>query len=699
MIAEATVSESFAGWSAAAPPPTHREFAGRLKLPGGPLVGTPYDPATDPVQNYFVEQLDSGEWESLTWTAPPQIAGKTQCAILLPVLRGAVGMRCDVGYGLPTLHDLDRGWQTKMAPTFRKAGMGDYLPKDGPGSKGGRPPSLYLEDPDNNRARLGGIVFIAGGAKQVTVRIVALDELDAWRDSEGNPHWTDIEDAWSRADSFQGDAVRIGTGTVECDDPARSIILPLVNQRGTGTRAHHKCPHCGAYSPAEFARLSYEYGTTGSGNDAGPDLKRAAQSARLACPACGSVLDENARRTGLLAARFAHKGQMVDATGSIIGPRPSTRHFGLRTHALDCILTTLGAIAEKEATARFALENHGNHELMRKYWRYQRVECYAGDVDAEGKTAAPLDHRALAARSQATAWTQVVDDRDESRRWSRNWCLDLPPADFAVPAFDVQRNRLYTSATGFAADRQTWDLCWSIESARAGTRDDEPPPFAPGELAATLTRAADWHEERLGDLFRVGVVDTGDTAADCIDELIDWLATRPRWLGVRGTGRKGSASVTGDPGLPKVSEGRDRTDYDREIDGLICWERRWKPGIGRYIVATTAASRAYLTAYRATPGKPGSANLPGPLKPGNAYLRHLTARGDVAHKSTGVVTFRDLGGRHDWGDCKAYSYAVGMAILETGRDRASRKPDPKPSVSPPRQQDNGGWMDGFGASL
>ena len=103
------VSVLFSGWSPSTPPPTHREFCPRTRLPGGPLKGTPYDPATDPVQNWLIDQLDAGKWERIYWSAPPQIGGKTQCLVIVPAMRAAICLNASVGYGLPTLHDLDRG--------------------------------------------------------------------------------------------------------------------------------------------------------------------------------------------------------------------------------------------------------------------------------------------------------------------------------------------------------------------------------------------------------------------------------------------------------------------------------------------------------------------------------------------------------------------------------------------------------------
>jgi phage terminase large subunit GpA-like protein len=649
------ISRAFAGWSFSRPPLTHRQFAKqRTKLPGGPLKGTAYDPGTDPVQSYFTDQLDSGQWESLTWTAPPQVAGKTQCAILVPALRAVIELRAAVGYGLPTLHDLDRGWQTKVAPTIKDAGLGDYLPDRGPGSKGGRPPSVQFEDPENNRAGLGSFVFLAGSAKQVTCQIIVIDELDAWRTADGDPRWDDIEDCWARADSFQSDAIRIGTGTVECDDPARSIVLSLVNERGTGTRMHHRCPHCFAFAPAEFSAFTYEYRTT----DGGPDLGHASATAAYACPSCGARWSEDDRRKALLGAVFAHKGQTVDAGGQIIGPAPSTRHLGLRTHALDCILTTMGAIAEKWAAARFALEQHGTHEPMRKFCRYQQVACYTGDqqVDEDGKET-PHTHRTLAARSERTAWAEVVENSDDDKRWSRYTAASIPAAvTLATGAIDVQRNRLYCGLTGLDADRRTYDLAWSIERARSGQDGKEPPPWSAGELQETLARAADYLEEIAGPLFRVGVVDVSDGVTQ--GEVAEWLSTRPKWNAIQGEDH-----------LPAIRPGgtiQPRTS-------LVCWDTSWRGGMGSYRVVTEAAQQVVAEGYRIDPAAPGAGLLPGPIRAGNTYLRHLTAVGWVT-TSAGRRVWKALpgAGRADYFDVRAYATAVALAIRQQDAEPAPK---------------------------
>jgi hypothetical protein len=658
-LADDVACDAFSGWDPARPPLTHREFAKLTLLPGGPLKGTNYDPATDPVQSYFTDQLDSGRWRALFWAAPPQIAGKTQCAIIVPTLRAILELKASVGYGLPTLHDLDRGWQTKIAPTFREAGYGAYLPQRGPGSKGGRPPSVTFEDPNASRAPLGSVIFLAGAAKQVTCRVIALDELDAWRNADGEPRWGDIEDVWARADAFQSEAIRIGVGTVETDDPKRSIILACVNELGTGTRLWAKCRHCAAYHKLEWSGFQYEYRTLDG--QPGPDLRHAASTAAYVCPGCAVRWSEDDRRRAILSCAFAHKGQTVDAAGIVCGDPPKTDAFGLRTTALDCILTTLGAIAERHAAARYALDQHGNHDPMRKFYRYQRVEHYTGDQQTdEDSKETPHTHQTLAQRSERTAWAEIVENGDEDKLWSRYSAAHLPAAVSTLSAaIDVQRNRVYWTLVGIDDERRTYDVAWGIERARSGADGKEPPPFSPGDLSTVLTRAADWIEHLGGPDFTLGVVDVSDGVTQ--GECAEWLSTRAKWHAIQGESH-----------LPEVRA----TNGIQTRTGLCAWDTSWRNGLGSYRVVTDLAQQAIAEAYKIDPTSPGAAMLPGPLRRGNAYLRHLTAVGWVT-TAAGKRTWKALpgAGRFDYFDCRAYATAAGFAYLAAPAARVEQAID------------------------
>lgn len=645
------IAAAFSGWDPSRPPQTHREFAPRTLLPGGPLKGTPCDPTTDPVQDYVVSQLDAGRWRRIFWAAPPQIAGKTQIAILIPAMRAVIELRCAVGYGLPTLQDLDRGWQTKVAPTIRTAGLGAYIPRQGPGSKGGRPPTVTFEDPARNREPCGSFVFLAGGAKQVTVRVVVVDELDAWRTAEGVPRWSDLEDVWARADSFQEEAIRIGVGTVENDDPARAIVLTCVNQNGTGTRLWARCPHCAVYATMEFEHFVYEHRTT-EGEHPGPDTRHAAATAAYVCPHCSVRWSEDDRRAALRACRFAHKGQAVDASGDVVGPEPVTDSLGLRTTALDCILTTMGAIAERLAEARFALDAHGNHEPMRKFYRYQRVEGYLGDrlEDDDGHTVVPTRNR-LAALSAASLYSLAVDRRDEDG--DSLHLAEVPPwVQHQAVAVDVQRGsdkapgRLYFEIIGRGGGKGAITGWGSVVASPIGRQPTTE------ELHVSLDRLAvilkSWAPG--APIVRRGV-DVGDRQ----DEILKWLRSHPDWWAIKGTGTM--IAKDGDhPGWI----------YRREQDS----------GWRLHFIETRSALRIVHGELIAGTGV-GSLALPRGLDRKAALIRHLCASVEYAPDKWSVKAkdrehHPEWQERDDLGQCAAYARAL-CYDWETRPKRPARK--------------------------
>jgi hypothetical protein len=634
--------------------------------------------------------MDSGKWRAIYWTAPPQIAGKTQVAILVPSLRAAIELHASVGYGLPTLNDLDRGWTTKMAPTIKEAGFADYLPATGPGSRGGRPPAVVFEDP-KTRAPLGSFVFLAGGAKQVTCRCLVVDEIDAWRDQDGEPRWNDLDDVWARGDSFGRDAIRIGVGTVESDDPRQAIVLHLVNKVGTGTRLHQKCQHCGEYAPSEFSQFSFEY----KADQSGPDLGHAAASAKYICKSCGKDWTEDDRRRAIFSGVFAHKGQTVDITGTVIGDPPRTDSLGLRTHALDCVLTTMAEIAERECVARYSLETHDNHEAMRKFYRYQRVEGYQGDIQTdEHDKHTPHSPRTLHARSLITASAfapEVVrDNKDENGLFYRYWVNPPEPVQSIIAAIDVQRNRLYTAIIGIDSDRRTYDLGWSTEVARPAVNGEKPPPFSPGDLAKCLEAAANWCEESVEaigrpGLWKGGVVDVSDPGEEgnAENELVDWLCSRKGWNAIQGEST--------------LTKPTPYNHYKAKTE-LVNWNQKWRPKarLGSFHVLTDNAQRIVQKSYLIDQSAPGAGLLPGGIPKGNQYLRHLCAVGETTGK-TGVKKWGGLpgAGRWDWMDCRAYATAI-LLMHHQEKTLGIVADAPKEAQ---KQSSEGGYLSGLSSSF
>ena len=651
VVADEAAANAFATWDPGRPLLTHRQFALQTKLPGGPLKGSPCDPSTDPVQNFIVDQLDSGKWERVFWASCPQIAGKTQIAILVPALRAVVELRAVVGYGLPTLQDLDRGWTTKLAPTIKDAGFQGYLPLTGPGSKGGRPPVVTFEDPVT-RTSLGSFVFLAGGAKQVTCRLVVIDEIDSWREASGKPRWSDLEDTWARADSFQELAIRIGTGTVETDNPSESIILECVENLGTGTRLWAKCRHCGAYAPMEFSSFTWEYSVVVANGKPSPDLERAKSTARYACAKCATLWTEDDRQAALRAAVFAHKGQTVDDAGAIVGPAPQTKAFGIRTHALDCVLTTMGAIAEKACAAQYALQQHANHEPMRKFYRYQRVEHYK-EPEPDGE---------ITAGGLARFSDRSTIDKRTVPEWAR----------FLVLTQDVQGDRHYWLLVAYG-DGERWGIVdWGYEYLAPVDSNRAPTPEDRQRTLNTIRDLGTTGWQVAGGEDRMYPVSCGVDGGYLPDEIAAWVQGEPAWKFMRGVGRDE---------IKHSQEGVDR-ELPREVSATKAlqarrpkgWRIFWWKVDGHYF------RRAAHAALLRNPDQPTSGMVPRGLKANADLLLHLSGEvwDEGAEGKKGY--WREVRKRHDYLDCLVYNLALALLHRHMPNSRNPSAPPRKYGV-------------------
>lgn len=619
--------------------PTFREFAETVRIYAGPaqIKGTTYRVGSDPSQAYLLEQLDSGKWHRVFCCAPPQFGGKTLVAIIIPLLRQTIGARIPVGYGLPTLQDLDKSWAEKLLPALKGSGYGAHLPASGPGARGGRGHTLQLIDPESGEAE-GILVFMAGGAIGSTVGTVLIDEIDKFRTSKsqgGTPAWSDIEDIFNRANAYGASALRIGCGTIEDDN--QSIILPLVFEQGTGTVPHPRCPHCRCWVRLDFDGFVIDFA----------DEDSAAQSARLACPRCGVLWTEDDRQQALKDCRFPHQGQVVTTEGTIVGNVPRTQSLGLWWSALESPHTTLGDLAREWYRAKLALETRNDHELFRKFWRYRRCEVYKGDAGEDGAPA-HITCGYLAARSKASTFSlqhgREVHDEDGD---SIHIAQKPEGIEFLTVTEDVQQGgqrapgRNYFLMQGWASDRRSWDLAWGhLIACQPGRSPSE------SELHACLERVHALANETAKE-FAVPLLKRGVDVGDRLPEIRRWLQRHPEWLAVRGVEATRKA-------LPGDLQG---VVYRRQQDGgWFLWE----------IDVHEMRQRAQ-NGFLVAPNKPGAAHLPEGLSSTAAIIQHYCATALIPDKKNGLrwsdrkedrKFHPDWQKRCDFLDCRTYGAAL-----------------------------------------
>lgn len=610
-------------WQVRPDPLSHTAFARTLTIPDSEDEHgrqDPYDPRSHPGQWHFLQAIDgivNGEpaprrYRRFLLLTDAQGGGKSWLLQQI-ALHGTIELGQPVIWALPTKGLAGDMWNTKLRPAWEGSGLGVYLPTSGPGSRGSSAPRSIRTRRHEKRGG-GTLVFMSSGGRGqagqagLTAKRLIVDELGDWSKAA----FTRIRKRVSR---FNDIAVEAYGSTLKLDS---GDLSQEVYRESARAWIEYRCSHCGDWTALDWKTWA---------------------AGKLACVACGVILNEQHRRAMFAVSRI----QMSDPMNDVLG---------LRLTALDCPWKSLDWLASEEARATASAEGKNglpDHEPLRTFYHDEKVEEYHLDqqVDEDGKET-PHTHRTLAARSERTAWAEIVENSDDDKRWSRYTAASIPdPVSIIVGAIDVQRNRLYCTATGIDADRRTYDLAWSIERARSGMDGKEPPPWSVGELQETLGRAADYLEEVSGKLFRSGVVDVSDGVTQ--GEVAEWLSARPNWHAIQGEDHL-PAIRTGGTIQPRTS--------------LVCWDTSWRNGMGSYRVVTDSAQQAVAESYRIAPELPGAGLLPGPLRAGNTYLRHLTAVG-WSTTSAGRRVWKALpgSGRSDYFDCRAYGTAVALALL------------------------------------
>lgn len=607
------------------PPDTWLEFSRKVRLPDGPFAGQYWDPDSEPAQAAFVEALDSGVYRSFVVAMCSQ-TGKSLQAIQVPSLKFITQERIAAAYILPSLEVLDRNWTEKIKPGIEGCGFKSWLPKTGPGSKGGRPKAIRFMDP-KTQAAAGSLVFMAAGSGNTketslassTVGAVLIDEVDDFTDVNH------VKLGIARGASF-GDMCYVFLACT-VNKSENSIILWFY-VHSTHGRLHYACPHCGEYQKLSRHNIKY-HGKTES---------EVMESARYACDHCGALWTEPERREALRTWRYVMDGQTVGIDGVVIGEAPKVRSWGLLAGQLDFhIGLGLPELAREHWEAQKAIDEKDDHSAMRFYVQKRHSEQYDGDKDHED-TGPEMSTRYLANKFARHGFATFSTSKDELG--SRYYADEIPEqVERSVLAVDVQGNRVYWSLVGYDSEKRTWDLAWGYEFG-----DETQSAFGPGGLSATLLRV-DKYAESFGVMISDKVVDTGyDTK-----ELVKFLRKHRDWFGIRGV-----------PSIPKK--------LAKKHGGLIAKDRKWKPGLGRFDVVTNDAMKKVHDAYKVEVGLPGAACLPKGLKASDAYLRHLCSWLFIQKGNTPGLRWVQQQARNDHFDTRSYAISVIGYRLEMEED-------------------------------
>lgn len=615
------------------PPPRARrfvEFAPTMLLPDGEAAGLHWDPDTEPMQAAWVRECDNPLWQVMVSVQPSQ-RGKSLKGTALPILHAITERRQSVAYVMPTKEKLDQQWQEKLKPMIEGCGFGGWLPEKGPGARGGKPASLTLRDPIS-KVRAASLFFLAAGAggketslASVTAPVVVVDEAD---DLVSEAH---LGLAFRRTRSF-GDDYRVyivSTVNERHDRDAHPVLI--FYERGSRSRLHYPCVHCGGYQPLEWANVVANLDAPG-----------------YRCEHCAVIWSENDRHRALDRWRLVHAGQAVAADGTVTGPAPTGRWFSLLGSDLEYHRASLRQIVAEHANAQRALER-GDRAPLRQF--YQKVLCrvLADDADARPDLV-------------ESTLLQIAGSSTYRRG-------EAPPTcDLVTCGVDVQLRRHYWLVVGFD-ERDAWYILdWGRDAVAGDLETPKPEQRRDGldRIDTMLRTGIPAGPDRR--LLPFAALDTGFRP----EETRPWIAERrARWIAAKGAGEELVSRMVRAP-LGK------RRDFEEGVFDLR--DQDESPDHLQIFVAADDLLDRIAADWQA-----GRGHLPADVDA--ELVRHLTGMRPGVKKR-----WEPRGSRHDLLDCLVYAIALARYRRVVARRTPPPGPGEKPSGWVSDYSGGNGWL-------
>lgn len=336
---------------------TMREFAeAEIVIPDGPYKGLQFRAATQPFASFFLDAIDSGQWNCFFATGPTQ-SGKTLICFIVPLLYHLFEIGETAICGLPNMEIAADKWRENLLPAIKASRFADLLPRRGPGSRGG---TIGEAIQFQNGATLR---FMSGGGgdqtrSSFTARVIAMTEIDKM-DQPGlmSREADKLTQLKARSDAFDDRRRIYGECTVSIEEGA----IWQEYQKGTRSRIVAKCPSCGVWLTPERENLQ--------GWQGAKSIEEARLAARFHCGGCGKPWTEDERFQMNRAARVLHRGQTIDSEDVVVGEAPLTDSYSFRWNAFNNLLKKTATIAAREwAAAQNIHEENAEKELRQFEW-------------------------------------------------------------------------------------------------------------------------------------------------------------------------------------------------------------------------------------------------------------------------------------------------------------------------------------------
>lgn len=459
-----------------------RQFAEQeVVLPTGPFEGYRFSAARQPVHGLILDEYDSGRWTRFALTGPAQ-SGKSLIAFIIVLMYYLFEVKCDVILGIPDGNLAADKWRDDILPVIEKSRYASLLPKRGAGSKGGK--SLAVKFGNGRVLR-----FMTGNSKGIRSKTAMVDintEIDQMQKALGKSKESDpLRMLEARTNAF-GNAARVFN---ECTVTTEDGRICVEIKNGSNSRVEVECPHC-----REWVTFEREHFV---GWQDAKTIREAEQKARLVCPKCGAMLNEEQRRRAHNKIRLVHGN-------------PEAKTLGVRYNVANNLLMPLSKLAEKEWTAQRMGDDEGERDLRQNHWAIpaetEKVELTVSD------------------------WTLIAQRQGI-------WTKGIVPEDceFITLAADVGKYLLHWVAIAWRPNATPHVLDYGVVEVYSGQMEEK------AAIANALSRLRDevaikgWAGQRPRRVF----VDAGDWP----DVVEPWCtATHAIWPGVfwpcKGFGEK-----------------------------------------------------------------------------------------------------------------------------------------------------------------
>lgn len=342
--------------------------------PDGPKGSQRYRDEWQPVLGVLWDEFDRNVWREIVITGPAQ-ASKSFGALVIPTLRDVLELQVSPIVGVPEADMFADKWQKDFKPVIEASpALRAQLPKRGSGARDGRVRDMvtFRNDQSIKVMSRGGQATNKAGFTSQRLRITEAAGFSEASQSSAN----------EEADAYRQLVARLGAfdflderrfvaieGTVTIaehlpwklrgDDESDDVLI------SSKSKILSPCPHCEAWiSPEREHFVGWQ--------DAKSALE-AYEKARFACPACGELIDDEARRKSVADLRLVHHGQEITPAGEVVGDLPRVPRLFFRWSTWHNCLINIGSVAVAEWEAAQIDEGtidreNAERDLCQKKW-------------------------------------------------------------------------------------------------------------------------------------------------------------------------------------------------------------------------------------------------------------------------------------------------------------------------------------------